>query len=307
MVSLHARLEQADIILIDGGVGTEIERRGVLMDGDAWCGVATLEHPDVIRAVHEDYIRAGAEVITANTFGAARHVLEAAGREAEVASINRAAVQLAREARDEVAERRTWVAASMSSMPPLGARGLPVGANARASYREQAELLAEAGADLIIAEMMTHADNAALVVEAALQTGLPVWVGFSAEVDRTSGKLVPWIHSNRGVPPGALGETIDTVLRLGGVSAMGIMHSRIPDMVRALDFLGRRWSGPRLAYAESGVWKPPSWKFSGIVEPDEYAQAARQWVDAGVHIIGGCCGIGPEHIRALRETLPQIL
>ena len=303
MRALEERLERGEVILLDGGVGTEIERRGVGMDEAAWCGVAVRSHPEVVRAVHEDYIRAGSEVITANTFGTARHVLEAAGLAGDVARINQDAVRLAREARDNAAEGPVWVAASMSSLAPLGARGLPEGERAGASYREQAELLAEAGADLIIAEMMTHAENAEIVVGAALETGLPVWVGFSAEVSRATGELVPWKHSNEGVGQGEFGQTIDVVLGLGSISAMGIMHSRLGDMSRALAFLGERWRGPTLAYAESGVWEPPSWRFQGIVAPGDYARAASRWIDAGARIIGGCCGIGPAHIRALRDML----
>ena len=303
--ALEERLDSGEVILLDGGVGTEIERRGVGMDEAAWCGVATRSHPEVVRTVHEDYIRAGSEVITANTFGTARHVLEAAGLGEEVARINRDAVRLAREARDNAADGAVWVAASMSSLAPLSARGLPEGERARASYREQAALLAEAGADLIIAEMMTHAANAELVVSAALETGLPVWVGFSAEVDRRTGELLPWKHSNEGVGSGEFGHTVGAVLGLDGIRAAGIMHSRLGDMRRALEFLRERWRGPTLAYAESGVWEPPSWQFKGVVSPEDYAGAASEWVDAGTRIIGGCCGIGPEHIRAVKERMPR--
>lgn len=303
MQTLESRLEQVEVLILDGGIGTEIERRGVTMDTDAWCGVANKTHPDVIRDVHEDYIRAGAEVITANTFATARHVLEAAGLAAEVEALNRAAVELAREARDSVAEHPVWIAGSMSSTPAFKESGLPDDKQAASNYREQAVLLAEAGADLIIAEMMSHTKNASLVVSAALGTGLPVWVGFSAEVDRKSGAVLPWGVTSSKTPPGDLGEAIDSVMALGDVSVMGIMHTKLNDIDAALGFLQQRWSGPTMAYAESGLWESPSWKFVGVVSPEDYAEAAMRWVTSGVGIVGGCCGIGPDHIRELRRKL----
>ncbi len=303
MKSLETRLEKGDVLLIDGGIGTEIERRGVTMDSDAWCGVANKTYPDVIRTVHEDYIRAGAEVITANTFATARHVLEAAGLAGEVQVLNNTAVKLAREARDSVAQHPVWIAGSMSSTPAFRQNGLPDDEQAAANYREQAGLLAEAGVDLIIAEMMSHTKNACLVVNAALATGLPVWVGFSAEVDRQSGEVLPWGVTRAKTPPGDLGEAIKAVMEPGAVRVMGIMHTKLNDFDAALSFLRQRWSGPTMAYAESGLWESPSWKFVGVASPEEYAQAALEWVAAGVRIVGGCCGIGPEHISELRRRL----
>ncbi len=303
MQTLESRLEQEEVLIIDGGIGTEIERRGVTMDADAWCGVANKTHPDVIRGVHEDYIRAGAEVITANTFATARHVLAPAGLADEVQDLNDTAVKLAREARESVAGQPVWIAGSMSSTPAFRDSGLPDDEEAAANYREQAHLLAEAGVDLIIAEMMSHSKNASLVVDAALETGLPVWVGFSAEVDRQSGEVLPWGVTRAKTPPDDLGETIETVMQLGDVGVMGIMHTKLNDFDAALSFLQQRWSGSTMAYAESGLWESPSWKFVGVASPEEYAQAALRWVTAGVCIVGGCCGIGPEHIRELRRHL----
>ena len=119
MNELAERLARGEIIILDGAVGTEIECRGVKMDEAAWCGVANKTHPGLVRRMHEDYIQAGADVITANTFATARHVLEDIGLGDEVEVINRRAVELAREARDGAAHRPVWIAGSMASMPPL--------------------------------------------------------------------------------------------------------------------------------------------------------------------------------------------
>ena len=107
MTSLFERLNDNEIILLDGGVSTEIQKRGVAMDSDVWSGLAHKSHPEVVLQVHEDYIRAGAQVITANTYSTARHVLESIDLGGEVRAINTEAVQLAKEARDNSAKDET--------------------------------------------------------------------------------------------------------------------------------------------------------------------------------------------------------
>ena len=89
-------LDGGDLLLIDGGMGTELQRRGVPMDKVAWSGAAVLTHPDIVRETHEDYIRAGAKVIITNTFGSTRQMLEPAGYGDQVESVHRGAVKLAR-------------------------------------------------------------------------------------------------------------------------------------------------------------------------------------------------------------------
>ena len=116
MGTLNERIEAGEVIILDGAIGTELERRGAPMNTEAWCARVTQDTPDLVRELHEDYIRAGADVITVNTFSAARHVLEAAGLGEAVAEINTRAVELAREARDRVAaDRHIAVAGSIST------------------------------------------------------------------------------------------------------------------------------------------------------------------------------------------------
>ena len=302
MPTLEERIVNKEVIIIDGATGTELERRGVPMDNNAWCGIANETHPDSVRELHADYIRAGADVIIANTFGTAPHVIAATDYDAH--ALNRKAVALAREARDTAADRQVWVAGSMSPMPPLTDIVLPTDEQARASYAELAETLAEAGADLIICEMMTHSENATLVVEAASKVGLPIWIGFSAETN-TAQEILPWGAQQFGLD-GDFQDTLDTIIPMGA-SVMGIMHTAVADTDRVLDMLKKQWAGPLLAYAESGVWEPPNWHHKGIISTDDYVTATRRWVDNDVQIIGGCCGIGPEHIRALKDALPETL
>ena len=304
MTRIEQRLRERDVIILDGGTGTEIQRRGAPMDDIAWCAAATKTHPDIVRAVHEDYIRAGADVITANTFGTARHVLEHAGLADEVATLNLQAVALAREARD-AAERPVWVAGSLSSMVAgFQLAKKPDLAEAEASYREQADLLAEAGADLLLAEMMMDLEHAACTVKAAVATGLPVWVGFSCRVDGSTIRMFRAEHSDPDSDP-AFDEVIGPIMAIGG-SVAGVMHSEVETTPPALEVLFRHWKGPVMAYAESGEEGVPiEWPLDKVMAPADYAREACRWVEMGVQIVGGCCGTGPEHVTALRDHLPR--
>ena len=306
MSSINDRLNNNEILLLDGGVSTEIRRRGVALDKNVWSGLTTKTHPDDVRAVHEDYIEAGAQVITANTFATARHVLESINLGHEAKLINFKSVQLAREARDHVAGGEVWIAGSMSSMPPLTShREAAIDGHIEDSYREQAEVLAEAGVDLIIAEMMRDVDNASVVISAAVATGLPVWVGYSTMMAENGVDVRSLRWKNRDDTTRALDfeHMLDVLVPLGG-DAAGIMHTRVENTAPALEVLGRHWSGPKLAYAETGDLILPDWIYQAVSPPDEYAQVIRSWIDNyGVQIVGGCCGTGPEHIRALRTLL----
>ena len=109
------KLAQGQTILLDGGTGTDIQARGVPMAGETWCAEANLSHPDVVRSVHEDYIKAGAEIITANTYPTSPLLFNALGRDEDMVRIDREAVRIAREASDG----RVPVAGSFSVMRPM--------------------------------------------------------------------------------------------------------------------------------------------------------------------------------------------
>ena len=298
MKRLDERLRSGPVVLLDGAMGTELQRRGVPMHRVAWSAAALLTHPDVVRQIHADYIAAGAEVITANSFGTARHVLEPAGLGEEVAALNRRAVALAREAREATADgRRLWVAGSISSfIAEADFRNTPTQAAARRSYAEQAELLAEAGVDLILLEMMRDIEYSRIAVECALATGLPVWIGFTCKWN-ADGEVV--LRGRDVEHP--LADAVGPVTEPGG-ALVAVMHSELEVVAPALDVLARHWSGPVAAYPHSGDFVMPNWLFDDIVAPEPFAQTAAAWADR-VAVLGGCCGIGPDHIRALKSSI----
>ncbi len=308
---IAGRLADGEIVLIDGGTGTQLQAEGVPMDDNAWSGRANLDHADVVQSVHEAYVRAGADVIIANTFAANRAALEPAGLGDRVADANRRAVRAALRAREAACRRPVAVAGSMSSFCPIAMHGSgPQAADqdktaddprfpSLADYREQAALLADAGADLIALELIEAPGYGRAAIEAATETGLPVWLGIGP-VRRDNGTL--------GTDPElGTGESLEELLRIlvgPQLAAVNLMHAK-PDV--ALDAIGlvrQYFDGPVGVYAESGDWAAPNWVFNGL-NPDQYLVAAVGWAEQGAQLIGGCCGVGPEHIRALAARLPR--
>ncbi len=173
------------------------------------------------------------------------------------------------------------------------------------NYRDQAAIYAEAGADLIVLEMMIDIEGSIPCAEAAVASGLPVWVGFSASL--RDGAVIGYREGDpEGVPVVDFAELVDAILAIGG-DAAGVMHSLIDSTAPALEVLAKRFEGPRLAYAETGQWRSPDWVFEQVVSPEDYATVVEGWVkEQGVQIIGGCCGTGPEHIRALKERFAGV-
>ncbi len=294
------QLEADQIVLIDGATGTELQRRGVPMDKIAWCGAAVLSHPDAVRETHEDYIRAGSKVIITNTFGSTRQMLEPAGYGDQVEAVHRGAVELARLARDNVAEQTVAVAGSISTEPPGFDRDAFLSPDKElAAYREAAGFLADAGVDLIALEMIVETTHAARAMQAALETKLPVWLGVSCK-KRDDGKIVSFDLTDL-----EFATVLDAVIPLGP-TVVNIMHSEIEAIPEAIEMVRQRWSGPIGVYPESGYFTKPNWNFVDIITPADLVSEALGWVAAGVRLLGGCCGTSPEHIKALQAAMPEL-
>ena len=295
--SWQATLAAGKVLVIDGGMGTELQRRGVPMDEVAWSGTAVLSHPEVVRAVHEDYIRAGADVIITNTFGSTRQMLGGAGFGAQVEEVHRRAVALAKEARAATIDR-VAIAGSLSPSPPgFDRHAYPAPEAELAVYRESAQLLANSGVDLIALEMLEDTTHAPLAMRAALETGLPVWLGVSSR--RVDGRIVRFSESASEV---LLADVLDVLVPMGP-DVVTIMHSEIDAVSETLTLIRDHWDGPVGVYPESGYFTKPNWNFVDVIPPDDLAREARGWIDDGARVVGGCCGTGPEHIRALRSTM----
>ena len=287
------------MIILDGGTGTLIQALGAPMHSDTWGADANLTHPEIVRQAHRQYLDAGAEVLIANTYATSPLLFNHLGRDDDVALIDAAAVQLAREA----SGGSVPVAGSFSVMRP----GIPGSdrsemlrhwpeSEARRLFAAKADGLVKAGADVIAMEMMRDGDYSVWATEAAAATGLPVWVGIAVEQDE-AGALIGF-----GRPNWLLDDFVDSLLR-SAPAMVSVMHSAPHLTTPALEVVRRHWRGSLGAYAESGYFTMPEWQFVDIIPEAEYVALAEQWADSfDLAMIGGCCGIGPSHLAALRAA-----
>ncbi|MEZ5924948.1 MAG: homocysteine S-methyltransferase family protein [Hyphomicrobiaceae bacterium] len=300
---LDQRLNAGQTIILDGGTGTEMEKRGAPMSEQSWCAAATLTHQPIIRGIHRDYILAGADVVTANTFGSSVFTLDYHNKLDDLDVIDRTAVELARQAVDEAkVDRPVAVAGSFSVMRPViigSDRSMPPDAwtedKARPLLERKAKGLKRAGVDVIFMEMMRDADHSLWATEAAVATGLPVWVGISVE-RRTDGVMAGFARHDWAL------DDIVAPLMATGAKVCSVMHCSVNDVTPALEIIRGHWTGPLGAYPESGFFQMPHWQFVDIIEPTALVEAARPWRELGVSVLGGCCGMGPEHIQALSQA-----
>ncbi|XXK27747.1 homocysteine S-methyltransferase family protein [Arenicellales bacterium nBUS_45] len=280
-------------IILDGGMGTALERNGVPMDDRVWSGRAMLTHPDAVRSAHEAFIQAGAEAILTNTFSTARHMLEPGGLGSEVRKINSLAVDLAKQARERVARSPVAIVGSIcewtSDLNPTWCSPEVVGQAAR----EQAEVLAESGVDILALEMCERVELSEAVTDAIIGLGLPVWMGVSARTHQGQTELATASYADCSF------EEIVKRISAYPVDIVNIMHTQIPDVDRAFEIVRRYWSGPIGIYPESGFFTMPNWNFVDVISPEDLVAEANTWVKNGVRLLGGCCGLGPDHIKAL--------
>lgn len=305
---VEQRLKRGGVIILDGGTGSELERRGVPMNAGAWCGPATLQHADTLEEIHRDYIYAGADVITANTFASSRLMLARAGLADRFEDINRLAVASAHRARKQSGREDVLVAGSLSHMIPIvhgAARSVaaqaPTSTEIGDAFGELAALLKAEGCDLIMLEMMNHPARMEPAFRAATETGLPVWAGFSA---RRGAKGEPLSFTKDADIPFA--ETVRIVEEFS-VPAAGVMHTPSDLISDALNILRAKYSGPLMAYPDSGYFRMPNWQFEDIILPATFLSFATEWIANGVQIIGGCCGLSPEHIAAIAPLKDQTM
>lgn len=292
---IEAGLAKGEVLILDGGIGTEIRRRSGLPGSSDLAVTQMIKSPGLIRELHEDYIKAGADIITANTYDCNRPALEQVGIEpSRVAHITAMAVELAREARDGAGhEREVCIAGSLG---PLGSDydpdDVPPLDVCLSVYREQVEAMASSGVDFILVETAARVRSARAGVKAAVEMGLTVWASLIADSKGRVKSGEPW------------GEAVEVLLS-DGASAVLINCTQPEDLSLAMKELAQQSAVPVGAYAQCARYKGFGWEFGPSMSPQRYLDYARQWVDAGARIIGGCCGTTPEHIRALGSLRDQ--
>ena len=304
---IKRRLDAGEIIVLDGGTGTELQRRGAQMDPSAWCGPASLNNSELLTQVHLDYINAGADVITANTFASSRLMLTPAGYADRVEEINRIAVDAALRARDlataKSPSRKIAVAGSLSHMVPVAAgtakvdqARVPTNDELAHAFGELANILKASGVDHIMLEMMYEPNRVPIALNAALATGLPVWFGMSAR--RTPDGRVVTFDQHQELPL----ETITKLIPKTGVDVAGVMHTGAEIIGETLAAIRKHFSGPMSAYPDSGYFEMPDWRFVDVIAPDRLEDFFSSWINLGAQLIGGCCGLTVDHIHAASRS-----
>jgi homocysteine S-methyltransferase len=280
------------VLVCDGAMGTQLYARGIFLN--RCFDELNLTQPDLVAEIHHDYVRAGADVLETNTFGANQFKLSTFGLGDKVRLINVQGARIARHA----ARENAWVAGSIG---PLGIRIEPWGRTgvdeAEAAFREQAEALVEGGVDLFILETFRDLNELKAAIRAVRGCStLPVVAQMTTEEDG---------NSLDGTPP----ETFAPELERAGADVIGVNCSVGPAaMLETIETMSRLTNVRLVAQPNAGRPRDVDGRNLYLCSPEYMASYARRFIAAGTRLIGGCCGTTPEHIRriavAVRTTMP---
>jgi len=289
---LATRLETGPPLLLDGATGTELERRGVPTGLPLWSAPALIEHPQVVEAIHADYVAAGAEVLTANTFRTQRRTLERGALAGRAAELTERAVALARNAADGAgAGARVYVLGSAPTLEDCYRPDLvPDDETLAREHAEHALHLAAAGVDAVLVETMNTIREALAALRAARRAGVPALVSF-----------VCW-EGARLLSGEPLSAALDAVAAEDPL-AVGVNCLPPSNVPACLETLAAQ-PLPFAVYANLGEPDDETgFTRSEDCSPTAFATRAATWVDGGARIVGGCCGTEPGHIRAVAQRL----
>jgi S-methylmethionine-dependent homocysteine/selenocysteine methylase len=284
------------ITILDGAMGTELRARGATVPdyrSSAWSALALVHDPDTVRAVHADYIRAGADVVTANNYAVVPRLLARVDLEPRLEELTQLACRLAREARDACGRPDVRVA---GSLPPLDTTydATLVGTedDLYPAYLRIANAL-RGQVDLAMAETLTTVREAVAAARAAADCGLTIRVSWNLALD------APRLRG---------GESLEAAIRaLEGLPVDGYQVNCVPTALvqPALEIMRRATSRTLGAYANSCEHAPDQAALDAceidVLTPEQYVTASEHWVAAGATWIGGCCDTTPAYIAALAQ------
>lgn len=290
MKDFRATLDSDAVLIFDGAMGTRLYNKGIYIN--RCYDELNLTSPDLVREVHAEYVKAGADVIETNTFGATRHNLLHYGLEGKLREINIAAAKLAREAAGD----RVFVAGAIG---PLGLRIEPYGptsfAEARAMFREQVEALLEGGVDLFILETFSDLSAIGEAIAAVKEVcNLPIVAQMTINAD---------LNTSFGTSPEHFTEQLDQ----WGADVIGLNCGMGPThILSALERMREVTDKPLSAQPNAGLPKDVQGRQMYMGSPEYVATYAKRFVSAGAKYIGGCCGTTPTHIKLIADSIRSI-
>ncbi|MCA9973738.1 MAG: homocysteine S-methyltransferase [Anaerolineales bacterium] len=302
-------LEQQGILVLDGGLATQLEARGCDLHDALWSARLLLENPALIRQVHLDYFWAGADCAITASYQATLAGFMARGlSETAAADLLRLSVTLALQAREQF-----WQAADhgrrlrpivAASIGPYGAY-LADGSEYTGAYdldedgllafhRPRWQLLAAAGADLLACETLPSFAEARALARLLRETpGVMAWFSFSCR---------DGAHISDGTPLADCAAYLDALPQVAAVGLNCTPPRFVPDLIRTLQRVTEK---PIVVYPNSGeTYDPVAKRWLGLSVPAEFGTLSREWRKLGAGLIGGCCRTGPAHIRQIRDRVP---
>ncbi len=300
-------IKKGGVAILDGGVATELERRGVLMEDGSWSGLASIYAWDTLIETHRAYIDSGSNVITANTYASSRLMLGSIGGSEHIRTVNLKSLEAAQIAREQSGCNDVLIAGSISHALPyikgaVGATQQPNISNEtlQTAYDEMVAIHEVGGADLILLEMLSLPERMKPLLESAKKSSLPTWCGLSDKQKTQDAPITAWHDHNV-----LFSENIEMVLRYN-FDVLGIMHTSAELISIIIPELKQKYKGPIMVYPDSGFFKAPNWQFKNAMSPLEFRHFSEGWLDQGVQVIGGCCGLGTDHIQAISGFRYQV-
>lgn len=286
--TLLERLQRGPV-LCDGAMGTLLYSKGIFIN--RCYDELNLSQPDLIREIHQDYLKAGAEILETNTFGANAVRLGRHGLLDRTGDINRAGARLAKEA------AKNTDALVAGSVGPLGVRIEPLGkmalSEARDAFREQIQALRDGGVDLVILETFGYLEELHQAILAARDVDPTMPVVAQVTIDEDGNCL-----------DGSDPEIYATRLTEWGADVIGCNCSVGPvAMLDALERVRRVTDKPLSAQPNAGMPRSVEGRNIYLCSPEYMASYAKRFVAAGVRLVGGCCGTTPDHIRSMKSAL----
>jgi S-methylmethionine-dependent homocysteine/selenocysteine methylase len=282
------------ITLLDGAMGTELQKRGARVELPLWSAHALMENPELVYEIHKDYLIAGADVITTNTFRTHRRSLDKGGLGHYAKILTESAVKLAINARKDM-NVSVRIAGSISPLEDCYRPDLSPG-ESKDEFREIADVLAESGCDFLLIETMNNITELSSALWACYKTGLEYWASVNPSNDDAE-KLLS-------------GESVLEAMRVcegEGASVFLVNCAGMKAIEDAIKNTAESCTIPFGGYANNGMPDEVNgWRFTDEISEEKFSEHCKRLLEMGATVIGGCCGMSPCHIKWARRLIDSL-